>query len=185
MRILFLAPVLCLTAAACSSTETPADAGPGAQVCPTTIVEATAAPKDEGTSSKCHVENFACVVGYSCDNFVQQATCVCSNGVFACTKNVNGETLDSPVTDPQCETSAGSAAVCSLCESTAPDGGLGDPCPADKTTASGTVCHNAGQICDYTTTCGGSPPPTDTCQCLGNKKGDAGLSWSCDLNNCP
>lgn len=188
MRILFratfaLVPVLCLSASACSSTTTQGDAGPVAQVCPTTINEATTPGDTEGTSSKCHVENFACVVGFSCNNFVQQATCVCQGGTFACSLNADGTALDTPETDPQCQTSAGSAAVCELCKT--PGTIPSDTCPTDKTQAQDTPCKAAGQICDYLTTCSGSPPPTDVCQCDPNAKGDAGLSWVCDLNSCP
>jgi len=196
MRILFRAatialPVFCMAALACTSSNPASDAGPNTQqVCPSNIVQATAAPKDEGTSSACHVENYTCVVAFACGSFAQQATCVCEtqNGTqaFSCTLNSDPShaVLDQPVTDPMCEAAPGIGVDCSLCKSTEGDGGT-DVCPTDKTTADGTPCHNAGQICTYTTTCGGSPPPVDQCQCDPNASGDAGLSWSCDLNNCP
>lgn len=186
-----IAPVLAVCAIACSDNNPTTDGGPGGQICPTNIIEATAAPGADGTTSKCHVENFTCVVGYLCGSFVQQATCVCTGGTFQCTlDNPSHQALDQPVTDPNCTSTippadGGLPSSCALCQSVASDGGPGDVCPTDKTTADGTSCKNAGQQCFYKTTCTGSPPPTDVCQCLGNSNGDAGLSWRCDLNQCP
>jgi hypothetical protein len=195
MRTLFRATialsVLCLPIVACSSDNTTyPDGGGGQQICPTTIIQATADPGAEGTTSACHVENYACAVGFSCGQFQQQANCVCQtqNGTqrFVCTLNaVPSRVLDSPVTDPNCALPPGPGVTCAdLCQPSQQDGGT-EPCPTDKTTAGGTACKNIGQICTYTTTCTGSPPPVDQCQCVGNKTGDAGLQWSCDLNQCP
>jgi hypothetical protein len=196
MRTLFraliaLAPVLGLSVAACSDNNPTGDAGPGQQLCPSNILQATAAPGEEGTTSACHVENYTCVVGYPCGNFQQQATCVCQtvNGVqaFVCAKNSDPNrtpiaALD-PTTDAVCALPPGPTNVCSLCVSTSQDGG--EPCPTDKTTADGTACSTTGEICSYTTTCTTQPPPIDTCQCVANPSGDAGLSWQCDLHQCP
>ncbi|HEY1956473.1 MAG TPA: hypothetical protein VGH28_12700 [Polyangiaceae bacterium] len=192
LRVSFvIVPVLGVCAIACSDNNPAADSGPGEQVCPTNILEATAPPGNEGTTSKCHVENFTCVVGYLCGSFVQQATCLCTGGQFACTlDNPSHQALDQPVTDEACSSTippqdGGVPASCSLCQSVAPDGGPGNACPTDKTTADGTACTNAGQQCFYTNTCTGSPPPTDVCQCIANANGAPGLSWRCDLNQCP
>lgn len=74
-----------------------------------------------------------------------------------------------------------------LCQSVdMPDGG--QACPASDTAAQGTSCTYSGQQCFYPGVA--CPPPypntgTDVCQCSGNFTGDAGLSWQCDLNDCP
>lgn len=188
--VFVLAPIACVSAIACSSTPTNTDGGPGEQLCPTNIIEATAAPDKEGTSSKCHADGYKCVVGYLCGAFVQQADCICTNGAFVCTvQNPSQQVLDQPVTDPNCTSTIpppdGSVpSACSLCQTTTSDGGQ-DVCPTDKTAADGTACKNFGQQCFYTTTCTGNPPPTDVCQCVGSSTGDAGLEWKCDLNQCP
>lgn len=184
-----LAPVLCISVVACSSDTTQKDAGPGEQICPSNIIQATAAAGVEGTTGACHVENYTCVVGYLCGYFVQQATCVCSGGTFKCTvDNPDHTALDTPETDPNCAAtvpiSGGNPTYCELCKSTVADAGP-ETCPTDKTKADGTSCTNAGQQCFYSNTCTGQPPPSDVCQCIGNATGDAGLMWRCDLNTCP
>jgi hypothetical protein len=177
-----LASVLSIAVAvACSSTTTTTDAGPSpTQICPSTIVQATTSGGDagEGTNSSCHVDGYVCTIGFLCtDNFVQQADCTCTlqmDGThqFNCILTADKSQVPPGVTDPT-----------TLCVSTQGDSAP-NPCPTDKTTASGTVCTNPGEICYYLTQCSGSPPPVDTCQCVGNANGDAGLSWSCDLNTC-
>jgi hypothetical protein len=161
-------------AVACSSTATTMDAGPGPQVCPSTVVAATATGGDagEGSNSSCHV-----------DGFFQQAKCTCqlpSTGGTQRFFNCMLEADNSQVPPNQTDTTM-------LCKSVAVNGDAGvDPCPTDKTMATGTVCHNPGQLCDYTgVTCTGDKVPrTDTCQCNDNFSGDAGLSWMCDINAC-
>ena len=153
------------------------DAGPGNQLCPTTIVEATSSPTGdagEGVTNKCHVDQYICVVGFQCGNFTQQSTCTCdgATGKFSCVL-ANGNPVPDGVTDPT-----------TLCLPAQPDGGNANSCPTDKTKADNTPCSNAGQQCYYSTTCT-SPPRTDVCQCKGNVAGDAGLSWQCELNICP
>jgi len=156
--------------AACTSSNPTYDAGPQPQLCPTTIEEATAAPGAEGTTSACHMANFVCAVSFTCGSFIQQASCTCDGKVFTCVLPGTDAGLG-PIDDGG-----------SLCQSTESDGSA-NTCPTDKTTASGTPCTNAGQICVYQSSCTTSPPPQDTCQCIGDQV-DAGLSWSCDIN-CP
>lgn len=164
---LALIPVFLL---ACSSDAPVADAGPGNQVCPSTIIQATAAAGEDGVTSKCHVANYTCVVGFECTNtFFQQATCVCDGNAFACTLASDGSAVPPEVTDPT-----------TLCKSI--DADSGDACPADKTKADGTACKNQGQQCTYQSACTTQPAPLDVCQCKGNQTGDAGLSWACELN---
>ena len=56
---------------ACSDNATDGDAVHGGQVCPTTIVQSDArAGQGRDEQQVCHVENYMCVVGYSCSNFV-------------------------------------------------------------------------------------------------------------------
>ena len=178
MRTIFYATTvtaLIAAIAACSDNTNKGDAGPGGQVCPTTIQEATKTSGGaEGTSDVCHVDQYICVVGFQCGNFTQQATCTCdiTTKKFAC-KLSNGTDVPDDTTD--------STTLCnSLKDAAAPD-----PCPTDKTKATGTPCTNAGQVCTYSTTCTTSPPPQDICQCKGNTSGNPGLSWSCELNQCP
>jgi len=176
MRTIFYATTVIglIAAAACSDNKNTTDAGPPGQLCPTTIIEATSSSGAEGVSNKCHVDGYICVVGFQCGNFTQQSTCTCDavKGTFSCVL-FDGTAVDQPVTDPT-----------TLCKSVT-DGGVNpDTCPTDKTTATGTACKNAGQQCYYSTTCT-SPPRTDVCQCMANGAGDAGLSWTCDLNVCP
>ncbi len=165
---LALVPILSLLAA-CSSDTTPADAGPGTQICPVTIEQATAAPdpKKDGTTSQCHVANYICVVGFQCGNFTQQATCTCDGNAFGC------------VLADGSQVAVGSDTT-ALCQKIPPP--PTDPCPTDNKTADGTPCKNSGQQCYYASTCTSSPPPTDVCQCKGNQLGDAGLSWACEFN---
>ncbi len=170
LRASLALPILSVLAACTSSNPTP-DAGPGAQLCPVTIVEATAPAGEEGVTSTCHVDNYVCAIGFACGSFIQQASCTCNGTAFVCTLPGSSTPLTS-VSDPT-----------TLCQPVGGDGGS-EPCPTDKTTASGTACTNAGEQCFYSTTCTSSPPPTDVCQCIGNQI-DAGLSWSCDLNQCP
>ncbi len=176
MRTIFYATTVIslIAAAACSNSNPTADAGPGAQLCPTTIIEATSSTGAEGVSNKCHLDGYICVVGFQCGNFTQQSTCTCdaAKGTFSCVL-ANGTPVDQPVTDPS-----------TLCLPAGPDGGPANPCPTDKTKANGTSCSNAGQQCYYSTTCT-NPPRTDVCQCQPNTAGDAGLSWMCDINICP
>ncbi len=178
MRTIFYATsvTLLIAAAACSDNNPATDGGPTGQLCPTTIVQATnTTSTTEGTSSKCHVDQYICVVGFQCtNNFTQQATCTCNGttGQFSCVL-ANGTAVPDGVTDPT-----------TLCLPAQPDGGNANTCPTDKTKADGTSCSNAGQQCYYSTTCT-NPPRTDVCQCKGNVSGDAGLSWQCDINVCP
>jgi hypothetical protein len=165
-------PLLVPVLVACTSSNPTPDAGPGGQICPTTIVEATTAPGQEGVTSSCHVDDYICVVGFPCGNFTQQATCTCDGSNFSCVLS-DGTQVQPGVTDPS-----------TLCQSVDSDGGA-NPCPTDKTMADGTACSNVGQQCYYKTTCTTTPPPTDVCQCKGNTQGDAGLTWQCDLNSCP
>jgi hypothetical protein len=177
MRTIFYATsvTLLIAAAACSDNKSTTDAGPGGQLCPTTIVQATSTSGTaEGTSNKCHVDQYICVVGFQCGNFTQQATCTCdgTTGSFACVLS-NGTAVQSDVQDGDI------AGLCAKLTNPTPEA-----CPTDKTTATTTPCKNAGQQCYYSTTCT-NPPRTDVCQCVANQSGDAGLSWKCDLNSCP
>lgn len=165
---LALVPILSLLAA-CTSDNPVADAGPGGQVCPVTIVQATAAAGEDGVTSKCHATNYICVVGFQCGSFTQQATCTCDGSAFSCVL-ADGTAVAADVTDP--------SSLCKPVNNPPPP----DTCPTDKTTAQGTACKNAGQQCYYASSCTTSPPPTDVCQCKGNELGDAGLSWACDIN---
>jgi len=161
--------------AACSDTTDNGDAGPGQQICPTTIQEATKTSGGaEGTSNVCHVDNYICVVGFQCGNFTQQATCTCdiTTKKFSC-KLSNGTDVPDDTTDSN-----------TLCSSIQPDASA-DPCPTDKKTAEQTPCKTAGEVCTYSTTCTSQPPPQDVCQCKGVIAGDAGLAWHCELNQCP
>ncbi len=176
MRTIFYATTvtLLIAAAACSDNNTKTDAAVPGQLCPTTIVQATSTSGTaEGTSDKCHVDQYICVVGFQCGNFTQQATCTCdgTTGKFACVLS-NGK----PVADDTTDTSG----LCNALDS----GVAPDTCPTDKTKADNTPCKNAGQQCYYSTTCT-NPPRTDVCQCIANQAGDAGLSWQCDINTCP
>lgn len=179
MRTIFYATTvtLLIAAAACSDNKSTTDGGTPGQLCPTTIVQATSTSgTTEGTSDKCHVDQYICVVGFQCGNFTQQATCTCdgTTGKFACVLSTGAPVpSDTTATD-----------VPTLCNKLN-DGGKQDPCPTDKTKADNTPCTNAGQQCYYTTTCTSQPPPTDVCQCMANQTGDAGLSWQCDLHACP
>ncbi len=184
MRTIFYATTaiaLIATAVACSDNTTPGDAGPGAQVCPTTIEAATkTASGSEGSNDSCHVDRYICVVGFQCGNFTQQATCTCdiTTSKFACVLH-DGTSVPDDTTD-----SSG------LCDALKPDSSS-DTCPTSVATAvdaqgNGLPCHTSGEICTYATTCTSQPPPQDTCQCKGNQSGDAGgLSWSCDVTPCP
>jgi len=175
MRTIFYATsvTLFIAAAACSDNKTTGDAGPPPQLCPSTIVEATSPPGNEGATGACHVDQFVCVVGFQCGNFVQQATCTCNGTKFSCLLAANGSAVPDGVTDPS-----------TLCVAQQQDAGSPGSCPTDKTTADGTPCSKAGQQCAYATTCV-NPPRTDVCQCQPNAQGDAGLSWQCDINSCP
>jgi hypothetical protein len=183
MRTIFYATTataLIAAAVACSDTTNPGDAGPGAQVCPTTIQAATStASGNEGANDSCHVDAYVCVVGFSCGNFIQQGTCTCSavTGKFSCVLSADTDPNTNQIPPDTTDTSG-------LCNSLK-DAGPPDTCPTDKTTADGVACHTSGEICTYSTTCTTQPPPQDTCQCKGNAAGDAGLSWQCDLNVCP
>jgi hypothetical protein len=182
MRTIFYATTvtaLIAAIAACSDNTDKGDAGPGGQICPTTIQQATKTGGGaEGTSNMCHVDQYICVVGFQCGNFTQQATCTCTIPAgetalrFQCLLS-NGQEVDPDTTD-----STG------LCKSINPDASA-DPCPTDKTKAEQTPCSTAGEVCTYTTTCTSSPPPQDVCQCKGLTSGDPGLAWHCELNQCP
>ncbi len=179
--LLVLAPMVSI-ALGCTSSNPAVDAGPGGEICPTTIIQATAAGDKEGTTSKCHVDGFNCVVGYQCGNFTQQAICTCTlqqDGTthkFQCKTEANGTDVPEGTQDSD---------IAGLCSATAFDAGA-DPCPASATTGDDTPCKTPGKLCAYTgTTCTGDPvAPTDTCQCHGNANGDAGLSWKCEVNAC-
>lgn len=182
MRTIFYATTaiaLIAAAVACSDNNNKGDAGPGAQVCPTTIEAATkTASGSEGTNDSCHVDRYICVVGFQCGNFTQQATCTCTIPTgetalrFQCFL-ADGTEVQKDTTD-----STG------LCNQLKPDASS-DPCPTDKTKADGTPCNTSGEVCTYSTTCTTQPPPQDTCQCKGNISGNPGLSWACELNQCP
>jgi len=176
MRTIFYATTvtLLIAAAACSDNPPKPDAGPGGQLCPTTLVQATSTSNTtEGTSDKCHVDQYICVVGFQCNNFTQQATCTCdgTTSKFSCVL-ADGTPVPSDTTD--------TTTLCAAIKPPPPDS-----CPTDKTTADNTPCKNPGQQCYYSTTCTSQPPPTDVCQCQPNAAGDAGLSWQCDLHTCP
>ena len=179
MRTIFYATTataLIAAAVACSDNNTKGDAGPGAQVCPTTIEAATKTGSgSEGANDSCHVDRYICVVGFQCGNFTQQATCTCNGATskFECVVAAN----NNPVPDDTTDTTALCASISKPQQP--------DPCPTDKTKATGTACTNAGQVCTYSTTCTSQPPPQDVCQCKGNTSGNPGLSWSCELNQCP
>ena len=178
MRTIFYAMSVTalIAASACSDNKNTGDAGPGAQICPTTIQAATkTSGGNEGANDSCHVDGYICVVGFPCGNFVQQATCTCDGATkkFACALSSNGDAVPDDTTD-----------TTALCNALKPDANP-DTCPTDKTKADNTPCHTAGEICTYSTTCTTQPPPQDTCQCNANQSGDAGLSWQCDLNVCP
>ena len=181
MRTIFYATTvtaLIAAIAACSDNTDKGDAGPGGQICPTTIQEATKTSGGaEGTSNVCHVDGYICVVGFQCGNFTQQATCTCdiTTKKFGCTIFSNNQPQPVPddTTDPT-----------TLCSSINPDASA-PACPTDKTKAEQTPCTNAGQVCTYSTTCTSSPPPQDVCQCKGLTSGDPGLAWHCELNQCP
>ena len=185
MRTIFYATTVTalIAAVACSDNTNKGDAGPGGQICPTTIQEAAKTSGADGTSRVCHQDLYICVVGFQCGNFTQQATCTCTippNETalrFQCLLS-NGKEVDPDTTD-----------TTNLCTSLA-DAGKPDTCPtsvaATKTDAGDPVaCTNAGQVCTYKTTCTTSPPPQDVCQCKGNTSGNPGLSWQCDVNACP
>ncbi len=182
--ILALAPIFSIATAACTSSNPPFDAGPGNQVCPSTIVEATASTNGdagEGLTNQCHVAGYICVIGFACGSFTQQAGCTCTlqpdkSYKFVCLKAADGTTVPDGVTDP--------STLCTPVD----DAGTPDTCPTDDTTATGTPCHTSGEICYYKgATCTGvQVQPTDTCQCK-NAAGDAGqaiLAWSCEINAC-
>jgi len=183
MRQIFYATTvtaLIAAAVACSDNNPKGDAGPGQQVCPSTIQAATStAAGSEGTNNSCHVDLYICVVGFQCNNFTQQATCTCdgTTGKFTCLLS-NGDTVPDDTTD--------SSTVCTALA----DAGKPDTCPTtvkDAKDAQGNpvACTNAGQICPYATTCTTQPPPQDTCQCKGNISGSPGLVWECDVHQCP
>ena len=177
MRTIFYATTvtaLIAAIAACSDNNNPADSGPGTQVCPVTIQQATkTGGGTEGASNVCHVDGYICVVGFQCGNFTQQTTCTCdiNTKAFAC-KISNGDDVPADTTDSN-----------TLCSSINPDASA-DPCP-DKATAEQTPCKTAGEVCTYTNACTSSPPPQDICQCKGLTSGDPGLAWHCELNQCP
>jgi hypothetical protein len=184
MRQIFYATTvtaLIAAAVACSDNNNKGDAGPGTQVCPTTIVAATStATGTEGANDSCHVDRYICVVGFQCGNFTQQATCTCNGNTskFECVLAAN----NNPVPDDTTDTTA-------LCSSIA-NPVQPDTCPTTVAAAKDAqgnpvACKNAGQVCTYATTCTTSPPPQDVCQCKANGGGSAGLSWACDVHECP
>jgi hypothetical protein len=188
MRTIFYATTataLIAAAVACSDTTTPGDAGPGGQVCPTTVEAATkTSGGSEGANDTCHVDGYICVVGFPCGNFVQQVTCTCNglSGKFACLLAADTDPNTNQIPDDTTDTSG-------LCN-TLKDAGPPDTCPATTAAAvdaqgNGLPCHTSGEICTYATTCTSQPPPQDTCQCKANMSGNPGLAWSCDVNACP
>jgi hypothetical protein len=173
-------------AIACTSSNPAVDAGPTQEVCPTNIVTATAhAQSDagEGVSDLCHVQGYVCVVGFQCGNFTQQAACTCTlqsdkSLSFDCTLAANGMPVPVPTTDPTTLCTSideDATGVCPTSTATAMPGGMGAPC-----TESGQQCFYKGAMCS-----GDTVPGTDVCQCTGNFNGDAGLSWACDIGQCP
>jgi len=171
---------------ACSSTTPTIPPEASTQVCPSTIEEATATPVDggEGYTSACHVRGYVCPVSFGCTNgFRQQANCTCelpdAGGplAFVCTLQVDNSLVPPDTTD--------ASTLCVATEITG-DASINE-CP-DKTMAYTSMisCTNPGQICYYTgVTCPGDVvPKTDNCECVANVNGDAGLYWSCDINNC-
>jgi hypothetical protein len=188
MRNLFgaaiaLVPAFSIVVACSSNTPTP-DAGPPPEICPSTIVQASTAGGDggEGTNSSCHVDGYVCVIGFECaDTFFQQAKCTCTlqqDGThsFNCFLETDNSAVPPGTTDPS-----------TLCKSVETVGDASvNPCPTETAATTTTVpCTNPGQVCNYLTKCTSQPPPVDTCQCTDNANGDAGLSWTCDINNCP
>ncbi len=169
-------------AIACTSSNPAVDAGPTQEVCPTNIITATAhAQPDagEGVSDVCHVQGYVCVVGFQCGNFTQQAACTCTlqtdmSLLFNCTLAANGMQVPPDTTDPT-----------TLCTSIDED--ASQACPATAAMGMGMPCTESGQQCFYKgATCpGDTVPGTDVCQCTGNFTGDAGLSWACDIGQCP
>jgi hypothetical protein len=178
MRTIFYATTvtaLIAAAVACSDNKTGGDAGPGPQLCPTTIQEATkTSGGTEGTNNTCHVDHYICVVGFQCGNFTQQGTCTCdgTTNKFSCALANH-----TPVPDDTTDSTG-------LCQSINPDASA-PACPTDKTKADTTACSESGQLCVYSTTCTTQPPPQDTCECSPNPNGNPGLSWQCDLHACP
>jgi len=183
MRTIFYATtaIALISAAACSDNNPKGDAGLGTQVCPTTIQQASKTGEgSEGSNDKCHVDGYICVVGFQCTNFTQQATCTCNGNTskFECVVAANNNPVPDDTTD-----------VTPLCSSIA-NPVQPDTCPTSVATAHDAqgnpiACKNAGQVCTYATTCTTQPPPQDVCQCKGNTNGNPGLSWACDVHQCP
>jgi hypothetical protein len=173
-------------AIACSSSTPTPDGGVPPQVCPSTLAHATTpamGDAGEGYTNACHVVGYQCAVSFPCaDTFVQQANCTCTlNMDMSTTFNCVLQTDNSIV--PPNTVDAGT-----LCQSVETVGDAHvNPCP-DKTMASTSAiaCTNSGQTCFYTgVKCSGDQVSrTDTCQCVDNASGDAGLSWACDINSC-
>jgi hypothetical protein len=172
---------------ACSSPTPVMEAGTPGEVCPSNITQATTAGGDggEGTNSSCHVQGYVCPISWPCSNSLglrQQALCTCTRQMdmslsFDCVLAIDNSAVPPNTTD-----------TTSLCQSTETMGDATvNQCP-DKTMAStmNLPCSNSGQVCDYIgVKCPGQQVgTTDTCQCVGNANGDAGLSWQCDINSC-
>jgi hypothetical protein len=163
-----LAPVAFSFAVACSSTNVTPAPDAASQVCPNTIAEATA------STTTCQVQNKICVVGFKCSPVFQQATCTCDTTTgWSCILS-NGKAVDPNTTD-----------TTSLCQTTS--GGTAEQCPSTTAAGDGTSCHTSGQICYYSglKCTGDTVAHIDTCQCVANPSGDAGLQWACETAVCP
>jgi hypothetical protein len=163
-----IGPVAFSLAVACSSPEGTPAPDSGTQLCPTTIAQATA------SGAACQVQNTICVVGFPCTPVYQQATCTCDTATgWSCILS-NGKKVDPDTTD--------TAPLCQQVGGTNPE-----QCPATTAAGDGVSCHTSGQICYYSgLKCTGDVVAhIDTCQCVANPSGDAGLQWACETAVCP
>ncbi|HSQ65138.1 MAG TPA: hypothetical protein VLM85_18080 [Polyangiaceae bacterium] len=163
-----LAPVAFTFAVACSDNNNVPAQDAGKQECPTTIAQATA------STTTCQVQNTICVVGFPCTPVYQQATCTCDTTAgWSCILS-NGKAVAPDTTD--------TAPLCQAVGGTNPE-----QCPTTPAAGDGVACHTSGQICYYSgLKCTGDVVAhIDTCQCVANAAGDAGLSWACETTVCP
>jgi hypothetical protein len=130
-------------------------------VCPGSIA-------DNGKA--CSVEGQSCPTGYPCGAFAQQATCVCTNGVFACT-DATGAVVDPNGGTPACKPQTANNPNCPTAEA-----------DSTKCTDTGLQCFYAGVTCP-----GATAPSQDVCQCVANPSSTsnpAGLVWKCEPATC-
>jgi hypothetical protein len=143
-----------LFCAACSDGFTVAEPAPkqneqAAATCPANIEAANGA--------KCPHEGLDCRMPISCDAVNEQATCVCTNGRFACSDHLG----DIPVgTEPVCT----------------PRGPADDsPCPVSMQVAEDLPCVTTGKLCSYEgPICPESltgKPALESCVCRGLSNG--------------